>query len=68
MSSLYEQRSVSEMTLDGFCSEYINKWRRVYHATGFDLRDLGDGVDADEFIEAFENNDVDEMYRTAFFD
>lgn len=46
---------------DGWDEAYIADWMRVYEATGFDMRNLCDGMDVDAFLDAYEEGDLDAM-------
>lgn len=59
--SKYEERIIAEMRKANYSEEYISDWIRVYEETGLDMRCLADGMDVDEFLDAYEEGDLDTM-------
>lgn len=55
------ERITNKMRADGLNEDYIADWLRVYEATGFDMRDMCDGMDVDAFLDAYEDGDLDAM-------
>ena len=62
----YSESEISEinrMLKEGYSLDYISDWKNMNDATGLDLRDMSDGVDVDEFLDIWEDEDLSEEER-----